>query len=105
MKAFIIWAICGLIIIGIGIGDLFSKKVVGFWANVKTSDASDIKKYNCAVGKLLIVYGVVYIALGLPLLCGQNSPYILLSVLGVFIETIVVMIVYSVVITNKYKVK
>lgn len=105
MKAFIIWAICGLIIIGIGICDLFSKKVVGFWANVKTTDVSDIKKYNCAVGKLIIIYGVIYIALGLPLLCGQNSAYILLSVLGVFIETIVVMIIYSLVITNKYKVK
>lgn len=105
MKAFIIWAICGLIIIGIGICDLFSKKVVGFWANVKTTDVSDIKKYNCAVGKLIIIYGVIYIALGLPLLCGQNSAYILLSVLGVFIETIVAMIIYSLVITNKYKVK
>lgn len=34
---------------------------------------------------------------------GQNTPYILLSVLGVVIETIAIMAIYSLVIEKKYK--
>lgn len=102
---FIIWAIVGCIIIGIGISAIFSKKAVGFWANIKTFPVNDIKKYNCATGSLLIIYGVIFIVLGIPLLSGQNSPYILLSVLGVMIETIATMGIYSLVITEKYRKK
>ena len=104
MAAFIIWAIFGLAMMGIGISAFFSKKAVGFWANVKTSPVSDIKGYNHATGKLFILYGVIFIALGTPLLGGQNTPYILLSVLGVMLETIAMMIIYSLVIAKKYKV-
>lgn len=43
------------------------------------------------------------IALGLPLLKGQNNPYILLSVLGVMIETIAVMVIYSLRVEAQYK--
>jgi len=46
---------------------------------------------------------VILIILGLPLLLGQNSPFILLSVLGVMIETIAIMVVYSLFIERKYK--
>ncbi len=84
---------------------LFSKEAVGFWANAEMFPVNDIKKYNYATGKLFILYGVILVILGLPLLCGQNSPYILLSILGVFIETIVIMAIYSLVITKKYEKK
>lgn len=100
---FIIWAIVGCTMIGIGIWDLFSKKAVGFWANTKIFPVKDIKGYNRATGKLFIIYGVFFIALGIPLLGGQNTPYILLSVLGVVIETIAIMAIYSLVIEKKYK--
>ena len=43
------------------------------------------------------------IALGLPLLRGQNSPFVLLSVFGVMLETIIVMAVYNTRIEKKYK--
>ena len=102
---FVIWAIVGCIMIGIGISAFFSKKAVGFWANIKMFQVNDIKKYNYATGKLFVIYGVVFIILGTPLLCGQYSPYILLSVLGIFIETIIMMAIYSLVITKKYKKK
>lgn len=82
---------------------IFSRKVVGFWANIKPISVNDIAGYNRAVGKLFVIYGVILIALGLPLLSGQNSPFILLSVLGVMIETIVIMAVYSLCIERKYK--
>ena len=32
---FIVWAIVGCFIIGIGISAFFRKKAVGFWANIK----------------------------------------------------------------------
>lgn len=89
---FVIWAIVGVIIIGLGISAYFSRKVVGFWANIKPISVNDIAGYNRALGKLFVIYGVIFIALGLPLLLGQNSAFILLSVLGVMIETIAIRI-------------
>ena len=43
------------------------------------------------------------IILGIPLLEGQNTPYILLSVIGVMVETIAIMAVYSLGIVKKYE--
>lgn len=100
---FIIWAIVGAVIIGVGISAFFMKKVVGFWANIKPIEVKDIKGYNYATGKLFISYGLIFVVLGLPLLSGQNSPLILLSVLGVMLETIILMVVYSLCIEKKYK--
>lgn len=103
MIGFIVWAIVGCIMIGIGISAFFSKEAVGFWANIKPFPVNDIKGYNHATGKLFIAYGVVFIVLGIPLLSGQNTPYILLSVLGIMIETIAIMAIYTLFITKKYR--
>ena len=100
---FIVWAIIGCFIMGIGISAFFKKKAVGFWANIKVEPMNNIKKYNYAVGKLLIAYGLIFNILGTPLLHGQNSPLILLSVVGIMIETIVTMVIYTLVIAKKYR--
>ena len=100
---FIIWSIVGCFFIGIGIRSFFSKKPVQFWANAEMFEVTDVKKYNASVGGLFCAFGVVLIILGLPLLCGQNSPWIFLSVFGVLMECIVAMIIYTVVIEKKYK--
>ena len=100
---FVIWAIVGVIIISLGIISYFSRKSVGFWANIKPISVNNITGYNRAVGKLFVIYGMILTALGSPLLLGQNSPLILLSVLGIMIETIVIMAVYSLYIERKYK--
>lgn len=102
---FIIWTLCGCFMIGLGISAFFSKKAVVFWANIKTFPVNDIRAYNRATGKLFIIYGVIFIVLGVPLLSGQNTPYILLSVLGVMIETIAIMAIYSLSITKRYREK
>lgn len=102
---FILWALFGCFMIGLGISAFFSKKAVVFWANIKTFPVNDIRGYNRATGKLFIAYGFIFIVLGVPLLSGQNTPYILLSVLGVMIETIAIMAIYSLFITKKYKEK
>lgn len=105
MIGFIVWVILGCFMIGLGIRAFFSKKPVGFWANIKTFPVNDIKGYNHATGKLFIYYGLIFIVLGTPLLSGQNTPYILFSILGIMIETIAIMAIYNLVITKKYREK
>ena len=105
MIGFIIWSLFGVFIIGLGIKDMFSKNPVGFWANTETIKAKDEKGYNCATGRLFLIYGIVFIILGIPLLEGQNTSYILLSVIGVMVEMIVIMAVYSLGIVKKYEEK
>lgn len=105
ILAFVPWALFGCFMIGLGIISFSSKKAVGFWANMETFPVRDIKAYNRATGKLFIIYGLIFIVLGVPLLSGQNTPYILISVLGVMIETIAMMAIYSLYITKKYQEK
>ena len=105
MTGFILWLIVGCLLTALGIGAFFAKKEVGFFNNVKPLPMRDVKAYNRAVGKLLIIYGIVFMALGLPLLAGQNSALLLLSILGVVAETIGAMAVYILVIQNKYEKK
>ena len=104
-MGFFIWCLCGCLFIGIGVAAFFSKKPAGFWSNIEVFSVTDVKKYNRAVGKLFVVFGLVFIVLGLPLLAGQNSPYAIFSVLGVMISVIVLMAIYITVIERKYKKK
>ena len=54
---------------------------------------------------VFIIYGIIFVILGIPVLDGQNTPYVLLSVIGVMVETIVIMAAYSLVIVKKYEEK
>lgn len=103
MTGFIIWAIAGCCFISLGIFSFFAKKATGFWANAEVFEVNDIRKYNHAMGKLWCVFGLVFIILGIPLLDGQNSPLIIISILGVFVEMLAVMIIYTQVIEKKYR--
>lgn len=78
---------------------------MGFWANANVFEVSDVKKYNRAVAKLFGTFGIVLIVLGLPLLAGQNSAWAMLSIVGVMMESIAAMVVYTVVIEKKYRKK
>ena len=100
---FIIWALLSLVFIGIGISGFFRKTTMGFWANAKTEPKKDIKRYNAAVGKLFIAYGIIFIILGLPLLFPTKPALMILSCTGVLFESIAIMVVYTVVIEKKYK--
>ena len=107
MLAFIFWSIIGLLFIILGIYAFFSKKAqpMGFWANAKMFEVTDVRKYNAAMGKLFIGFGMIFIILGLPLLSGQNSALIILSAFGVMAEVILTMAIYTIVIEKKYKKK
>lgn len=102
---YLLWSAVGLLFIGLGVAAFFAKKEVGFWANVRPLPMKDVKGYNRAVGKLFIVYGLVAMALGLPILGGRNAIGAVISILGLVLETIVAMAVYTIVIQNKYEKK
>lgn len=103
MIGFVIWSILGGLFVCLGIYSFFTKKIMGFWANAEMFEVTDIKRYNAAMGKLFSVFGIILFLLGLPLLSGQNSAWILLSVVGVMVESITAMAVYTTVIEKKYK--
>lgn len=105
MAGFMIWAITGILITGIGVADFFAKKPAGFWANSKVFQVTDVKKYNRSVGTMFCIYGVVMILLGLPLLDEKYAPLILFSGIGIMLETIVLMVVYTVIVEPKYRKK
>lgn len=104
-TAFVIWALAGGVMVAFGIYALSSKRALpfGFWANAKVFEVSDVRAYNRALGKLWCVFGICFVLLGFPLLGEQNSPYIILSILGCMVEAIVAMVVYVTVIEKKYR--
>ncbi len=71
---------------------------------MKPISVQDIKGYNHAVGLLFIFYGLIFIVLGIPLLTGQRA-LILLAMPGVMLETIILMVIYSIFIVKKYNVE
>lgn len=105
--AFIIWALMGVLFIVMGIYDISSKKAkpFGFWANAEVASIEDVKGYNRALGILWCVYGVLFVLIGLPLLAGQNSGSIIISILGTMFISIGAMIAYVVGIEPKYRKK
>ncbi|WP_300767734.1 hypothetical protein [uncultured Acetatifactor sp.] len=105
IVGFLLWIAVGLLFIGLGVAAHFAKKEVGFWSNVRPLPMEDVKGYNRAVGKLFIVYGLVAMVLGLPILFWQNSGGAVISILGIMLETIVAMAVYTISIQNKYEKK
>lgn len=74
-------------------------------ANVNTPKIKDLKGYNHATGKLLILFGVLLIVLGVPILFDKSSVFIFLSIIGVLILTIAMMAVYIFYIDDKYREK
>lgn len=105
LLSFIIWAISGCLIIAIGISCFFSKKQAGFWANVNPPKVKDVKGYNHATGKLFVLFGVLLIVFGVPILFDKSSVFMLLSIIGVLILTIATMEVYVLYIEEKYREK
>lgn len=99
---FIIWSAVVLIFVFIGIYAWNSDKAVGFFTGQKPPEVTDIKGYNHAVAKIWFVFAAVMELLGLPLLAGQNSPYIMLSVFGVMFSVIGIIVAY-VRVEAKYK--
>lgn len=93
MIIFIIWTLFGLSAIGLGVYTFKSSRAINVWANIKTSqNVSDVKSYNQALAKLWWIFGLILILVGLPLLSGQNSPLLIITILGTVFDCIFLMI-------------
>ncbi len=102
MVGFLMWFCVGCLFLLLGLWAWRSRKAVCFWANIETVPMKDVKAYNRAMGKLWVVYGIVFIFLGVPLLTG-NPLGIMITILGTLAECIGAMAVYLLVIQNKYE--
>lgn len=102
---YLIWAAAGLLVAGIGIRAFFAQKPVGFFANAEPPQVTDVKKYNRATGMLMIAMGLVICLLGLPLLIPDGELWILLCIPVLMVSIIAAMVVYTLVIQQKYRAK
>ena len=105
MNVFLCWCVLFSLFAVLGILCFFLRKPVGFWANAQTFPVTDVKGYNRACGLLWIGFSVLGILTGLPLRNPENTAFILLSVLGAFADTLVLMLIYILVIEKKYRKK
>lgn len=105
IMGFVIWVICGLLFVGIGIYDYMSKKQVGFWANFDVPEVEDVIGFNKAVGRLFIIYGVVFILIGIPLIPSifyKNVLLVFIPIIGTVFETIWLMVYFVMKIEKDY---
>lgn len=98
---------CALIMIGIGVAQLRSRKPVGFYTGEKApeeKDLSDVSAWNKKHGMMWIVYGgiivLVYVA---GLLIGE-SPLLWIPIVVGLLGPIPVMILYHHHLSKEYKV-
>ncbi len=105
LMGFIIWGVVGILFILMGIYKICSKKTqpFGFWANAEVFPVNDVKAYNKALGKLWIVFGIIFIVLGIPLLAEQNAGSIAITIVGILFLSITTMIVYVIKIEGRYR--
>lgn len=79
---FIIWISVSLVFVIIGFSAWRSRTPVGFFTFAKPPEVTDVKRYNHAVAVIWYVFAGCMCLLGLPLLAGQNSPYVVISIIG-----------------------
>lgn len=101
---FIVWTICAVLFVAIGISNLKSDEPVGFFTFAKPPKIrKDIKKYNHAVAVLWFVFAAVLELLGIPLLfLNPNSPVFIIIILGVAVLIIFLIAAYFKIVA-KYK--
>ncbi len=100
--AFMIWSLCTVIFLVIGIISFRSEKPAGFFAGVNPPEVKDVKKYNHTVGMIWFIGAGIFELIGIPFLFGkQNSPIFVIVLVGTVFWSIGMMISY-VLITAKY---
>ncbi len=100
--AFMIWSLCTVTFLVIGIISFRSEKPAGFFAGVNPPEVKDVKKYNHTVGMIWFIGAGIFELIGIPFLFGkQNSPIFIIVLVGTVFWSIGMMISY-VLITAKY---
>lgn len=104
MIGFVVWSVCAAVFLTMGVYIYRKKKKPsGFWANITTGPVTDVAAYNRAVGKLWMVFAAVLFLLGTPLLWGENSGYVVITIIGTMFAVIGIMAFYILVIDRKYR--
>lgn len=102
--AFIIWTIISIVFVYIGITTRKSNIPVNLFSFGDAPKAKDINGYNKAVSNLWLVFTLLFEMIGISLLfIKQNSPLVILIVLGVVFLVIGMMVTYTK-IESKYRV-
>lgn len=103
-MGFFIWTLITLIFVYISITICKSNIPVNLFTFGDAPKVNDIKRYNKAVSNLWLVFTILFEMIGISLLfIKQNSPFIILIVLGVVFLVIGIMLAYTK-IESKYKV-
>lgn len=103
-MGFYLWTLITLIFVYIGIATRKSNMPVNLFTFGDVPKVNDIKGYNKAVSNLWLVFTVLFELIGVSLLfIKQNSPLVILIVLGVVLLVIGMMVTYTK-IERKYKV-
>ena len=103
-MGFILWTLITLIFVYIGITIRKSNIPVNLFTFGDVPKVNDIKGYNKAVSNLWLVFAILFEVVGVSLLfIKQNSPLVILIVLGVVFLVIGMMVTYTK-IESKYKV-
>lgn len=105
LIAFIGWSLIACALAAIGAYAWCAGKPVGFFAGVDAPKVHDVRGYNRTVARIWWIFAALFELLGLPLLkLRQNSPLVLLLVLGTVLWSLGLMVAY-VVTTNKFQKK
>lgn len=103
-MGFFIWTLITLIFVYIGITIRKSNIPVNLFTFGDAPKVNDIKRYNKAVSNLWLVFTLLFEMIGISLLfIKQNSPLVILIVLGVVFLVIGMMVTYTK-IESKYRV-
>lgn len=103
-MGFIIWTIISIVFVYIGITTRRSSIQVNLFTFSDVPKVNDVKGYNRAVSNLWLVFTVLFEMIGISLLfVKQNSPFVVLIVLGVVFLVIGMMVAY-IKIESKYRV-
>ena len=95
-MGFIIWTIISIFFVYIGITTRRSSIPVNLFTFSDVPKVNDVKGYNRAVSNLWLVFTVLFEMIGISLMfIKQNSPFVVLIVLGVVFLVIGMMIVYT----------
>lgn len=95
-MGFIIWTIISIVFVYIGITTRRNSIPVNLFTFSDVPKVNDVKGYNRAVSNLWFVFTVLFEMIGISLLfIKQNSPFVVLIVLGVVFLVIGMMIVYT----------
>ena len=104
LVGFIVWTLITLVFVYIGITIRNSNIPVNLFTFGDIPKVNDIKGYNKAVSNLWLVFTVLFEVVGVSLMfVKQNSPFVILIVLGVVLLVVGMMVIYTK-IESKYKV-